>query len=175
MNAETWIQESFGDHNIGKEHKKLPGLSFSFASVDPNVPGSWPQVADKPQSAETDEESLYFLQSSRDDITPHMSHPLPDDSTPLDFSPILDEIGKVNADTAAPLAGLWMQLPDENERALINILAQEFDNSGQKQKSSFWSTAKRLSVGLSEEEYHEHYPWAKFTDSLGSHSVDENS
>lgn len=175
MNAEAWIPERIGELSSGKEQNKPQRLSFNFASVDPNVPGSWPPVDDKPQSADTDEGSMYFLQSSREDITPHMSQPLPDDSTPLDFSPILDEIGKVNANTAAPLAGLWMQLPDENERALFNILAQEFDNSGQKQKPSFWSTAKMLSVGLSEEEYHEHYPWAKFTDSLGSPSAEEST
>lgn len=101
------------------------------------------------------------------EVKPHMTEPLLPDGSPLNLFAIRQYCGETNVYSATPLARVWEfnTEADEHEYSILNILADEFENIDEKQgelKRSLWSQFKKLTIGLSEEEYNEQYPWAKY-------------
>lgn len=102
------------------------------------------------------------------DIKPHMTEPLLPDGSPLNFSPIKQHRGETNIFSATPLARVWEfnSGTDKHEYSILNILADEFENLDEEKeepKQGFWSQFRKFTVGLSEDEYDHHYPWAKYS------------
>lgn len=93
---------------------------------------------------------------------PLMSAPLLDDDAELDLS----ELRKLQTEkrwrAAAPFASVFDPVQDSYERSLLNFLEDEVDRlDTEPPEQSLWSLLKELSIGLSEKEYYEKYPWAK--------------
>ncbi|KAM9918064.1 hypothetical protein OXX59_008918 [Metschnikowia pulcherrima] len=112
-------------------------------------------------------------------IKPHMTEPLLPDGSPLDFSGIRQYRGETNIYSTTPLARVWefSSSTDKHEYSILNILADEFENLDTVQnepKQGLWSSIKKYTVGLSEDEYDEQYPWAKYCNRSLSESGDED-
>lgn len=108
-------------------------------------------------------------------VEPHMTGPLLPDSAKLDFSCLLPQAGLDMARAAGPLAGYWVFDPENctDENVLLHVLSEDFERVVQTAlgpaidpvSPSWRQIIKELTLGLSPEEYHLKYSWAKYTSS----------
>lgn len=117
-------------------------------------------------------DDVHPLSAALDDyiphVKPHMTRALLPNDAPLDFSCLEDQKGKTNVHSATPLARVWEfnSKTDIYECSLLNILADEFENIQSKKQTSepnLWELIKTYTVGLSDDEFDEWYPWAKYS------------
>lgn len=121
-------------------------------------------------SCEYDE--LLVRSPSHDNMEAHMTTPLIPSTEKLDFSCLMPKAGLVMARAAGPLSSCvcFDQSNKTDETALLGILNEEFmrielDVMGPEiasRPSDWMSLFKELVVGLSDQEYHEKYYWAKY-------------
>lgn len=106
-------------------------------------------------------------------IEPHMTAPLLPDTAPLDFSCLLPQARLVMIRAAAPMASCcdFGAFNKSDENVLLHVMDEEFERlsvgslRGPKianQRASLLSTFKELVVGLSPNEYHQKYYWARY-------------
>ncbi|GEQ66434.1 hypothetical protein JCM33374_g97 [Metschnikowia sp. JCM 33374] len=174
-----WGFQSHEENSSGR-NKQLKEKKIPFAHLNP----SSTHLEEESSVDEFFETSDNFVRLSRADhftaynplssaledfdpeIKPHMTEPLLPDGSPLDFSPIEQYRGETNIFSTTPLARVWEfnSVTDKHEYSILNILADEFESLDEDNdsKPGWWSQFRKLTVGLSEDEYDSHYPWAKY-------------
>ncbi|QRG39095.1 hypothetical protein FDK38_003522 [Candidozyma auris] len=150
----------------------------SLKSISPSSPSKatssspYSSRVFSPEAMSREYDELLVRSPSHDDMEAHMTTPLIPSTEKLDFSCLIPKAGLVMARAAGPLSSCvcFDQSNKTDETALLGILNEEFmrielDVMGPEiaSRPSDWkSLFKELVVGLSDQEYHEKYYWAKY-------------